>query len=137
MLGQPPPSQQDSIFWRQSWHHHAERIQNRRCGRPVNGHSMSVSVPPPPDGKGRRDGQDVAVELRLKPVPVPPEVQGPELLARLAHHVPLADQHLIAPPTKRLALSPVAPAHHGAPAGERPQREVLEPQNLLDNWTAQ
>lgn len=24
--GQPPPSQQDSIFWRQSWHHQAERI---------------------------------------------------------------------------------------------------------------
>jgi hypothetical protein len=33
--GQPPPSQQDSIFWRQSWHHQADRIQKRRWGRPV------------------------------------------------------------------------------------------------------
>jgi hypothetical protein len=28
--GQPPPWQQISIFWRQSWHHHADRIQNSR-----------------------------------------------------------------------------------------------------------
>jgi hypothetical protein len=41
MVGQPPPSQHDSIFWRQSWHHHAERIQNRRCGRPVSGQSTT------------------------------------------------------------------------------------------------
>ena len=26
MLGHPPPSQHDSIFWRQSWHHHADDI---------------------------------------------------------------------------------------------------------------
>jgi hypothetical protein len=26
--GQPPPSQQDSTFWRQFAHHQAERIQN-------------------------------------------------------------------------------------------------------------
>lgn len=30
--GQPPPSQHDSIFWRQSEHHQAERIQKRRWG---------------------------------------------------------------------------------------------------------
>ncbi len=33
--GQPPPSQQPSIFWRQSRHHHAERIQKSTCSRPV------------------------------------------------------------------------------------------------------
>jgi hypothetical protein len=27
--GQPPPSQQDLIFWPQSWHHQADRIQKR------------------------------------------------------------------------------------------------------------
>ena len=43
MLGQPPPSQHDSIFWRQSWHHHAERFQNSRCGRPVRGQSIPSS----------------------------------------------------------------------------------------------
>ncbi len=37
--GHPPPSQQLSIFWRQSWHHHAERIQKRRWSVPVNGQS--------------------------------------------------------------------------------------------------
>ena len=35
-----PPSQHDSIFWRQSWHHQAERSQNRRCARPVRGQSI-------------------------------------------------------------------------------------------------
>jgi len=39
-LGQPPPSQHDSIFWRQSWHHQAERSQNSRCGLPVSGQIM-------------------------------------------------------------------------------------------------
>jgi hypothetical protein len=29
-LEQPPPSRHDSIFCRQSWHHHAERIQKGR-----------------------------------------------------------------------------------------------------------
>ena len=41
MVGQPPPSQHDSIFWRQSWHRHAERSQSRRCGRPVSGQSTT------------------------------------------------------------------------------------------------
>ena len=52
-LGQPPPSQHDSTFWRQSWHHHADRIQKRRCGRPVRGHGIPASVPPPSDGHER------------------------------------------------------------------------------------
>src|SRR5690242_19844202 len=33
--------------------------------------------------------------LRLKPVPVPPQVQAPELLLGLADEVALADQHLV------------------------------------------
>jgi hypothetical protein len=35
--GQPPPSQQVSIFWWQSWHHHAERIQKSVWSLPVIG----------------------------------------------------------------------------------------------------
>ena len=35
--GQPPPSQHVSIFWRQSWHHQAERIQKSWCSAPVIG----------------------------------------------------------------------------------------------------
>jgi len=42
--GQPPPSQQDSIFWRQSAHHQAERIQKRRWGWPVRAQIMPGSV---------------------------------------------------------------------------------------------
>jgi hypothetical protein len=41
--GQPPPSQQDSTFWRQSWHHQAERIQKRRWGSPVIAQSIGRS----------------------------------------------------------------------------------------------
>jgi hypothetical protein len=38
--GQPPPSQHDSIFCRQSWHHHAERIQKSRWAWPVIAQSI-------------------------------------------------------------------------------------------------
>jgi hypothetical protein len=39
--GQPPPSQHDSTFWRQSAHHQAERIQNRLWGWPVIAQSIA------------------------------------------------------------------------------------------------
>jgi hypothetical protein len=44
MLGQLPPSQQDSTFWRQSAHHHAERIQKSRCGSPVIAQIMGTRI---------------------------------------------------------------------------------------------
>jgi hypothetical protein len=40
--GQPPPSQHASTFCRQSAHHQAERIQNSRCGLPVNWQIMAA-----------------------------------------------------------------------------------------------
>ena len=38
--GQPPPSQHDSIFCQQSWHHQAERIQKSRWACPVIAQSI-------------------------------------------------------------------------------------------------
>jgi hypothetical protein len=41
--------QQDSTFWRQSSHHQAERIQNRRCGRPVIAQITALRIASGPD----------------------------------------------------------------------------------------
>ena len=71
--------------------------------------------------------------LRLKPVTVSAKMQRPELLARLAQQIALADQDLVAVPTKRLALGAVAPADHRTAAGHRTERQVLEPQDLFDD----
>ena len=49
MEGQPPPSQHDSIFWRQSLHHQAERIQNGRCSFPVIAQITGRSIGTTPD----------------------------------------------------------------------------------------
>ena len=93
--------------------------------------------PSSPGRRRRRPGfREVAVGLRLQPFAVPAEVQGPQLLAGLADQVALADKHLIAPPTKSLALGPVAPANHNTPAGKRAKGKILEPQYLLDDRTA-
>jgi glutaminyl-peptide cyclotransferase len=60
--GQPPPSQQLSIFCRQSAHHHADRIQKRRWGLPVSWQSIHAIVDTLPDGfKGVRFGRVVAI----------------------------------------------------------------------------
>jgi hypothetical protein len=43
----PPPSQHDSIFCRQSSHHHAERIQNNRCDLPVKAQITAPMISDP------------------------------------------------------------------------------------------
>ena len=48
--GQPPPSQQLSIFWRQSWHHQDERIQKSLWSAPVIGQSIASIVTRGADG---------------------------------------------------------------------------------------
>ena len=50
--------------------------------------------------------------------------------------IALADKDLVSVPTEALPLGAVAPAHHNTPAGKGANRKVLEPQDLLDDWTA-
>ena len=72
--------------------------------------------------------------LRLQPLAVPTEVQGPQPLARLPM-IALADKDLTSVPAEALPLAAVAPAHNNTPAGQRANREVLKAQNLLDDRT--
>lgn len=63
--------------------------------------------------------------LRLKPVPLSPEVERPELLARLADQIPLAEEDPVAPPN-RLAHGPVAPPGDGTTTAGGAEGQVLE-----------
>src|SRR5690348_13329698 len=62
-------------------------------------------------------------------------MRGAKLLARVSDQVALADKDLISIPAEALPLAAVAPAHHGALAGQRANGVVLEPQDLLDDRT--
>ena len=67
--------------------------------------------------------------LRLKPALLSAEVQRPELLARLADQIPLADEDPTAPPN-RLAHRPVAPPGNGAATAGGAEGQVLEAHDL-------
>jgi hypothetical protein len=77
---------------------------------------------------------NIADAVGLKPVPVPLEVQGPDLLARSADQIALANQHLIRVPASALAFRAVAPVHDGTATGERAEWKLLEAQDFLDDW---
>src|SRR5437868_6582505 len=63
--------------------------------------------------------------LGLKPVAIPAEMQRAQLLARLTDQIAFADEDLVRIPPQRLALGPVAPAHHRPSRAARPERQVL------------